>query len=233
MDLELDATMRINGVADNQKEQKMKFNLGADTNLDPIKYKGHGKMAIPGVGQEIEFDLIFLSFDEMYMKSALFGNNWLSITDEGDNAQLQQEDYIKQSQAFIKSLNKDSVVKLEDEVVEGQRVSHYRLDISTDKFLEVYKDQKNYEQMKETFKNATLKTDMWVGKKNENIIKMVVNIGGAQLYDPKQKQSLGYMDAIVTIKYSNFNQPVTVEKPEGKIYSTEELQQLLQSQLQQ
>lgn len=226
-DMDISTTVRAtdkNGVA---VTQESKISGISDLNLPDKTQKTH--MAITAAGNTLEMDMILLKNGEMYMKMPILGQDWLSINTQTLKEQgnlpvdPQSNDYVIQSLGFLKSANKGSIIKLEDEVVDSIKTTHLRVDVSTPQYLEYIKQLPNSSSLADSFKNASIKTDMWIDKKTNYVVKMESTIKNLSLMDKKTNTPIGSADTMMKINYSKYNQPVNISKPEGNIVSFEEL----------
>ncbi len=199
----------------------------SDLNLPDKTQKAH--MTIAAAGHSLDIDMVLLKGGVMYMKMPIIGQDWISINtqtlkDQGNlPVDPQSNDYATQSLGFLKSLNKDSIIKLDDEEVDGIKSAHFRVDVSTPQYLEYIKQLPNSSSLLDEFKNATVKTDVWMDKKTNYVVKMESTMKNLTLTDKKTGSSIGSADGVVKITYSKFNQPVDISKPEGNIITYEDL----------
>lgn len=227
-DMDITNNMRLTSQQGLPVNQESKITGISDINIPDKTQKTHMNISVGG--RSLEMDMILLQGGEMYIKMPLLGGEeWLSLNTKTLKEQgslpidPQSNDYVSQSLGFLKSLDPGSILKLEDETIDGVKTSRYRVDISTTKYLEYLRSLENGAQMTDSFQDASMKTDLWIDKKSNYIVKMESNVKNLKLIDPKSKSPLGTADMVMKINYSKHNQPVSILKPEGSIVSYEEL----------
>src|SRR3989344_7846097 len=93
----------------------------SDINIKDKTQKTH--MTLTTQGKAVDMDFVLLKDGEMYMKSPVLSQSWLSLNSSAlkEKGLLtvdpQANDYVTQSLGFMKSVEKGSIVKLEDEIV--------------------------------------------------------------------------------------------------------------------
>lgn len=205
----------------------------SDIDIPTKSQKTH--MTIQFGQNTVTMDLILLPEGQMYLKMPSYGPDWvgMNLKDLKDKGQLpidpQSNDYYNQSVGFLKSVKPGSITKLEDDTVDGVKAYRYRVDISTTQYIEYLKQLGQDSKTTDSFKDAAVKSDIWIDQKTGYIIRMSSDIKNLSYNDPKSSQLIGTADMTMQIDYSKFNQPVTIAKPEGTIYTMEEYIQKLQS----
>lgn len=233
-DMDITTNMRVTNEQGASVTQQTKITGLSDLDLQDKTQKTH--MTIQVGNNSLEMDMILLKDGEMYMKMPILGKGWISVNTKTFKEQgslpidPQSNDYISQSLGFLKSVKPGSIVKLEDEVVDGVKTSRYRVDISTVQYLEYLRQLTGNNDLAEAFKDANVKSDLWVDKKTNYVVKMESDIKNFKVLDPKTKNTLGSVDMVMRINYSKYNQPVNIGKPEGEIVSYEELLKQAQQQ---
>ncbi len=206
----------------------------SDINIADKTQKTHLVLTSP-MGN-VDTDTILLKNGEIYTRLNVgeLGKYWWSMNTKTlvDGGTLpvdpQSSDYVAQSLEFMKSFDTSSILKLEDEVVDGIKTSRYRIDVSTPKYIELLNSMPNGEKQSEGFENASIKSDIWIDKKTNYIVKMESTIKNLGLRDPKTNESIGSSDMVMVLAYSKFNQNVVIEKPQGEIYPYEYLMKMMQ-----
>lgn len=209
-----------------EKKSNEQFNIKmdffGDFDVKNNNQKLHMKQSIDLKNDQkytIESDLVMLGGKTQYMKSAMFGDKWLKVDLEKKNAtesaELSSNDFLAQSKGVFDSFDKNSILKLEDEVIDGIKTTHYRIDVSTDKYIEALKKSTKDEKQVESFKDAAIKTDMWIDIKTNNIVRMKLEVKNF-----KSQETSGDMNMV--FNYSKFDQPVNIGKPDGEVVDYEE-----------
>lgn len=223
-EMEVSGTTRL---TQNNTTLSSKISGFTDINIPDKTQKMH--MTVNSNGQSFDMDIILLKAGEMYMKMPALGQIWISLNTKTlkDQGRLpidpQSNDYVTQSIGFLKSVDKGSIVKLEDETVDGIKANKFRVDISTPKYLEFLKAQNVNQSFIDSTKDATIKSTIWIAKGSSNVIAVETEVKNVKVYTPGTTNYLGSADSTVEVNYSRYNQTTDVSKPTGEIVSYEDL----------
>jgi hypothetical protein len=227
-DMDILTTMHVNNPQTGAEvSQESKISGFSDMNIQDKTQKMH--MSMSSGGNTLDIDMILLTGGQMYMKMPILGQNWISINTSTLKKQgnlpidPQSNDYVTQSMGFLKSVDKNSIIKLEDEVLDGIKTSHYRVDISTPQYLEYLRQLSDDGSLANSFKDATIKTDLWIDQKTNYIVKMESVVKNLELINKNTNTSMGTSDTTFNMSYSRYNQSIIIGKPEGNIVSYEDL----------
>lgn len=198
-----------------------------DLNLTDKTQKMH--LDLSASGNTFGMDTVLLTGGQIYMRLPILTEDWISINTQTleDQGSLpidpQSNDYVTQSLGFLKSANNSSIIKLQDEAVDGINTTHVRVDVSTPQYIAYLKQISNSSSLSDSFKDANVKTEIWIDKKTNYIIKMNSVVKNLTLLDPKTGGRLGSSDSTIDIKYSRFDQAVDISKPSGTTVNFEDL----------
>ncbi len=199
----------------------------SDINLQNNTQKSHMTLKMSGMG--IDFDMILLKDGEMYMKMPFMGADWIQYDLKtlskisGVPLDLQSNDYVSQSLAFLKSMQPQTVVKVGSETIDGERTTRYTVQISREKYLEHFNQLGVDSKITDQFRSADITLDLWINVLANTIVQTQSDVKNLTLSNALTSVSEGTADSSIKTKYSKYNQPVTIGKPEGKIIPSEEL----------
>ncbi len=198
----------------------------SDVNLSEQSQKMH--LNVSASPNSLEMDAIILKNEIMYLQMPILGEGWIQFSfdelKESGNLPIdpRSSDYVSQSLGLLKSANKDTITKLEDEVIDGTKTSHYRLGITTSQYIEYLKSIKA-DSLIDSFENAAIQTDLWIDKKTSHTIRVKSEIKNLSTINPQTKTKIGTNDTTAIISYSKFDQPLEVMAPTGEIIKYSDL----------
>ncbi|OGM05683.1 hypothetical protein A2125_00155 [Candidatus Woesebacteria bacterium GWB1_43_5] len=204
-----------------------KIKAVSDVNLAENSQNTHMVFEISGVSAEM--DVISINNKEFYVKMPFLFSDWVKI---GENELAQSEnlpldiksqDYAAQTKAYLVSLDLNSLKKVGDENMDGKSVIHYKSDVNKTDFENYLKELSGNEALLDGFRNSQMEADLWVNRRENQIVRMEINVRDFEVKEPLTNEPLGKTNMTVNVKYSKFNQTVSVVKPEGKIISYQEL----------
>lgn len=201
-------------------KQECKITGLSDVNIPERTQKTHMTTSIGG--SKTDLDFVLLKEGELYIKVLVLSQDWIHLNTQTlkDQGNLpfdpESNDFVSQSLGFLKAIDKKSVVKLEDEIVDGIKTIHLRLDINTSEYMQFLEKISTGSALAKSFKDAAVKTDVWINKSTGYIVKMESSAKNLNLLDNSGKSS-GSSDMVMKITYSKFDQSVDIGKPEGTI----------------
>lgn len=202
------------------EKQECKITGLSDVNIQDRTQKMHMTTSIGGT--KTDLDVVLLKDGELYIKVPVLSSDWIHLNtqvlkEEGDLPfDSQSNDFVGQSLGFLKSVDKKSVIKLEDETVDGIKTTHLRLDVSTPQYVEYLQKVSTSSALAKSFKDASAKTDVWINKSTGYIMKMESTVKNLNSMDSLGRSS-GSTDMVMKITYSKYDQSVDISKPEGTI----------------
>ncbi len=216
-DIDVSMTLHV----PSSKDMESKIFATSDIDLKDNSQKTNLNIGVNGLS--IQAEVIVLKMQDMYMKMHFLGPNWyyMNMNQLKEDMDLpldfQSNDYATQVTAFLKSFDEKSVTQVGEEEINGIRTTHYILNIDREKFIAYMQDITKGSTFADAFKDSTIKTEVWIDKKTNHLIQTVSNIENFQVTNPQNKQNLGTADMVIKIKYSKYNEPVEIKKPEGEI----------------
>ncbi|MBI2103366.1 hypothetical protein HYT59_00010 [Candidatus Woesebacteria bacterium] len=205
-----------------------KITAASDIGLVDNSQNTHMTFGLSGVTAEIE--MISIKADELYLKMPFLYPDWLQLDAEtlaqetGLPLDPKYNDYAAQTKGYLKSLDLSSLKKVGEELIDEKRVIHYKVNLNKDSFENYLKELSGDEKLIEGFKNSQMEADLWINRKENQVVQMEIKVRDFDVNEPLTNESLGKANMTIKVKYSKYNQTLDIKRPEGEIISYEDLQ---------